>query len=212
MTKFRFPRGSIMIWTLLMGISLAVVFFFFSVRLNASVASQRETMVYLNARLLMDSYADYVETLSLGDLEDMKAAGSIDFNGFTGTLTNDAEEITGTVDAFADSPVYKFTDNISIEWNLCSNNFKADLVLVNGTETLSPHVDNPCTPDGYDDLITADVAEATPFSFKSNGIPFEYRIKSTTPDQSVPGNEWQLNLEMPLGFRKKITVSRTFTP
>jgi len=214
MRKFRFPQGSIMIWTLLMGISLTVVFFFFSQRLNAGVASQRATMEYQNARLLAESYADYLENLTLAELKTIKTAGgTIDFEGIKGTLTNDADAITGSVDAGMESIQYHFTDTVKIQWNLCSQNFESDLIVINGASPLFPHVVPPppnCGPStqGYDDETT--LAVINPFSLKSNGVPFYYSISSTTPDKSVPSNEWQLKLEIPLGLRKKVTVNRTF--
>jgi hypothetical protein len=217
MKKPHFPKGSIMIWTLLMGISLAVVFFFFSQRLGAGLASQRATMEYQNARLLMESYADYLEHLPLATLETIKTTPttSINFNGITGTLTNDVSEITGVVDAGATSPLYHFADTVAIQWNFCSQNFKTDMILVNGgVETPQLHHAPPsCPPSSanYDDIV-ASVAVSDPFSLKSSGAPFYYRITSTTSDKLVTGDKWQLDLEMPLGFRKKVSVSRTFTP
>lgn len=216
MKTFRFPRGSIMIWTLLMGISLAVVFFFFSMRLNAGVASQRETMEYLNARLLAESYADYLENLNLTDLivlRDDADDTSLSFGEITGTLTNDTSEITGMVEAKKESPQFDIDDTIDIQWNLCSQNFKAEMLFVSGgTEELKLSPDPQCNSElttEYDDFFT--MMPSDPFTLKSNGAPFYYRI-SNPSGKSIPGNEWQLNLQIPLSARKKVSVNRTFTP
>lgn len=212
MSKLTASRGSILIWTLLLGLSLATVFFFFSQRLNAGAASQRETIEYQNARLFFESYIAYLQNLSAADLIALRDddGGKIDFEGITGTLTNEADEITGVVDAGGTSGEYHFDDEVNIDWNSCANNFKTDLVVGDGTDTIFPHVNNSCPSGGYDDTKVVDVHD--PFKLKSNGAPFAYKIYSTTPDQPVFDNKWQIDLELSLGFRKKLTTSLTFTP
>lgn len=212
MTFSRNLKGSIMIWTLMMGVSLAVVFFFFSLRLNSSVTAQRQTMEYLNARLLTDSYEAYLENLSAAQLNSIK--GPINFHGLTGTLTNDSDQLTGVVDEDAESSPFHFGGSVKIEWNLCSKNLKADLILKSGAETTHAHHAGPsCSssnPD-YDDSIPATVV-TDPFTLKSNGAPFYYRITSTVAGTPLPGPEWLISFNLPVSFRKNITVNKAFVP
>lgn len=214
MSKMNSSRGSIMIWTLLMGISLATVFFFFSQRLGANAASQRETMEYLTARIFLESYVDYIQTLDPSDLEILREAPSgISFEGITGTVTNEVENIVDVVDANGESAEYKFADNVDIEWNLCASSFKSDLIVDDAGDATYSHVGPPyCAAElpGYNDETTIDVH--IPFKIKSPSAPFQYRITSSTDGQLVFDNKWQLNLELPLGFRKKLTANRIFTP
>ncbi len=214
MKKLPNSRGSILIWTMLLGLSLATVFFFFSQRLNANASSQRETMEYLNSKIFLESYVDYIQGLNLNDLNSLKAPdGTISFDSgtITGTLTNEVDVIVGSVDALGESANYNFADDVKIEWNLCADNNKSDLTVgdVNAYPPYA-HVNNPCTPDGYDDM-KASLGVDDPFKIKSTGAPFQYSITSNTATPLLD-NKWQLDIEISLGFRKKLTANRIFTP
>lgn len=206
-------RGSIMIWTLVMGIALTSVFFFFAQRLGATIANQRSTMEYLNAQAFAESYADYLEHLPLASLQTLK--GTLDFNGLTGTLTNELPEITGALDT-GQQVTFSFADTVKIKWNLCVKNLQADLTVVNGgTITTYPHHTtgpscNPLSP-GYDDTIEP-VILTNPFTLKSLSTPLSYSIVSTTTDQPLLSNEWKLEVEMPVSFGRRVVVKRVFIP
>lgn len=196
-------RGSIMIWTLLMGITLAVIFFFFSQRLNLGVASQRKTMEYLNAQLLAESYATYLENLDSAQLVALR--GPIVFNGLTGTLTNATDEITGVLDMGEEAEFEVSGGDAKIEWNLCAENEEGVLeISPAGVDDL----DN-CGPGVlYDDL---NQNPGPTITLKSLSEPTSYRL-TPLADAELYDEEWRLTLEYPLSFRKKITISRTFTP
>ncbi len=204
-------KGSIMIWTLLLGISLTTVFFFFSQRLNANVAAQRETIEHVKAEAFINSYADYIEQLDLANTE--LKEGDIGFYGIEGTLTNDVLSITGSLDAGEESAEYKFSDEVTIEWNLCSDNKLTDITVEDGGDTTYEHPAGPACASslpGYDDEVTIMVND--PFKIKAQSGPLHYRITSTTPDTNLEDNVWHLNVELPIGFRKKFSITRTFTP
>ncbi|MBU0705632.1 hypothetical protein KJ657_04050 [Patescibacteria group bacterium] len=214
MKKSVSARGSILIWTLLLGLSLATVFFFFSQRLNAGAASQRETIEYQNARLFLESYVAYLQSLGTADLITLRDAdgGEIDFEGITGTLTNEAEKITGVVDAggnvsFSAQIPNPDNDNIKVEWDLCPqdatellsiNPVPAALIVSGGCGELAPYEN-------------ASQTTHTSFSLTATAGPTNYRL-TAIEGAILYDNKWQLDLELSLGFRKKLTTSLTFSP
>lgn len=211
-TQANYPKGSILIWTLLLGLSLATTFFFFSQRLNINTAQQRQLMSHQAQTTFLKSYADHLESLSLTELENLK--GDINFEGVTGTLTNDTLAIEGILDAGETSSEYSFgadVGGVNIYWNQCSNNLQTDLIIVEGgMETIYPHVEDPCPSGGFDDMITMQING--PFQLKSTQAPFAYWIESDAEAQTLTDNVWHLNLELVLNSRKKIYVSRIFVP
>ena len=188
-----------MIWTLLLGISLTTVFFFFSQRLNANVAAQRETIEHVKAEGFINSYADYVEQLDQATVE--LKEGGVGFYGIEGTLTNDFQSIGGYLDAGEESLEYEFTDEVNIEWNLCSDNKKADLTVEDGADTTYAHPGGPsCSSSspGYDDGVV--VMVNNPFKIKATGGPFYYRITSTSLGALLQDNVWHLDIQLPAAF------------
>lgn len=209
MSKMIRSRGSIMIWTLLLGISLATVFFFFAQRLGANVASQRKTMEYQNAKVFLESYVAYIEgldSLSLGAIRD---GDPIDLNGITGTVTNEAETITGILDVgdnisyTADVPSSP-TDKIQIEWDACP----ADAESLAISSIFAGPASGGCLGASYEEGADSD---ASSFDLTAFGAPTSYKLTAIN-DAVLYDNKWYLDLEMSLGFRKKFTVHRTFTP
>lgn len=208
MRKVNASRGSILIWTLLMGIALATVFFFFAQRLGANVSSQRETMEYQNAKLFLESYVAYLQGLDEVELESLR--GEVDFMGISGTLTNVTEEITGVLDSgksieySADIPSPP-TDYVKVEWDSCP----ADV-----TEVLEIDGSDPgATPGGcagldYDKAVSQ---TTSPFVLSAIAAPTSYRL---TPIEAaiLYDKRWKLDLSYSLGFRKRLTSSITFIP
>jgi hypothetical protein len=193
-----------MIWTLLMGITLATVFFFFSQRLNLGVANQRKSMEYLNAELLMESYADYLQSLNELQLEALR--GDLTFEGMTGTLTNETEEITGMLDADAEvtyTATLKPASYVKVEWGDCPLK-DTDLLSINSLIAVpSP---GPCSTYGG---LTSTTDPS--FTLRALSGPINYKL-SYVGDAKLYDNEWHLTLESIVSFRKKITLDRTFTP
>ncbi|MBN2306839.1 hypothetical protein JXD20_02540 [Candidatus Peregrinibacteria bacterium] len=209
MRKITESRGSILIWTLLLGISLATVFFFFAQRLNSNVAAQRETIQYQNARLLFESYITYVQSLDSATLAGMR--GDINFEGMiTGTLTNEAKMITGVLDAGAEAI---FTanfpnpaaDKIKIEWDLCP----PDDIEVLELDGSSPGIGSGgCTVFNYE---RSGETMAASFTLSAPAGPTHYRLTAIN-DATLYDSKWQLDIEYPIGFRKKLTTSINFVP
>jgi len=209
MRRLTESQGSILIWTLLLGISLATVFFFFSQRLNANVASQRETIQYQNARLYFESYIAYIQSLNSAQLTAMRIVddGNISFGGdISGTLTNEVESISGLLDAGA-SVTYKAnpgTGNVRVEWDACPSD-ATEIIEINDVPT-TPTADLCGTT--YDKAITT-----TDESIKLKALagPTSYEL-TQTGDAVLYDKKWQLDLELGINFRKKLTTSLIFIP
>ncbi len=205
MRRLTESRGSILIWTLLLGISLATVFFFFSMRLNANIYSQRETIKYQNARLYFESYIAYIQSQGVAELNGIR--GNIDFDGITGTLTNEVEEIVGRLDMAADV-TYEVEEidgfKAKIEWNKCGEKGVMEITPAPAT----PLITTNCGSGSYDGLSESN---GSPFTLKNLSEPFTYMI---TPQGKaiIYDREWHLDLELVINFRKKLTTSLTFIP
>jgi len=202
MIKFDKSRGSILIWTLLLGISLAVIFFFFSQRLGSNLASQRETIEYQNARLYFESYTTYLQGLGTADLKLLR--GGLEFDGISGNLTNETDSIVGMLDMGAEVTYEVEGGDARIEWNLCTKDEEGIMEISPVTEFF----DNGC----INNYKTYTLNSGPSFTLKSQGEPFTYRISQQVDEAVIYDNEWQLELEYPLGFRKKLKTSIVFTP
>ena len=201
-------RGSIMIWTLLLGVSLATVFFFFSQRLNSNAEAQRETIQYQNARLFFESYVAYVQSLDETDLASLR--GPIDFQGITGTLTNEAEEVTGLLDA-GQSVTYELSGDATmqakIEWDACDDEDDVEILEVTPYDGSA---ETNCAP-GFDyDNYALSQTGASSFELTATGAPVGYRIIPMNPATTLYDKEWKLDLSYTVGFRKKLTKSVIF--
>ena len=204
-SEARSPKGSILIWTLMLGFVLTSVFFFFAMRQRAAIAIERDTAAILNARTYVESYAGYLENLSESDLNNIK--GSVDFDGIRGTITNEVDEIESAVD-FEATATYEFSGDIYIEWNKCSNNLKGDLKL---NDALYKTKGTGCTNSkDYDDVIGPISLSGTSFDIETMNAPFKYRITEKTGASTLVDNKWHMNLKMNLGYGNKVTVKRTF--
>ncbi len=207
-------RGSILIWTVLLGVAMASAFFFISMRLGGMGGIQRESIEYKNQEAYLNSYADYLMSLSPAQLETIK--GDLNFDQIpdttppeyviTGTLTNNVDEITGALDE-GGSVEYNFSGDINVYWNLCSNNNKEN-IFIEGTE-YTHHPGSSCPPStsNYDDVAT--VTATDPLTISTKNAPINYKITPVAPTQLID-NVWHLKAKIDLGYGKKIEVERWF--
>ena len=202
--SFQKPKGSILIWTVLLGIALTTIFFFFSQRLNLNTALQRKTMEAQNAELYLDSYANYLASLTFEELK--QVAGQIeDGNGLTGTLSNSSKQIKGVVDV-GETVTYQVSNGkAKVEWGLCSKNEAGRPFLVEPIETVTP---TNCQT-AYDQ--SAETPPSTSFTLKSEVAPVSYKI---TPmgDAIVYDKTWKMELELIVNPKKTLNLVRSFTP
>jgi len=204
-------RGSIMIWTIMLGLLLTSVFFFFSMRQRMMLSVQRDTTAMQDAKLLLESYADYLEKLCTtgGCLTDPKTVAS---DGIAGSVTQKVDSIESAVD-FGETQEFAFSGSISIyvEWNKCIKAGEADSagdLRVN--DVLYPHqTATICgASEEYDDLI-GPISVPNPLEIKTQNTPFYFRVKSATGAELVD-NQWHLELSKDLDYGKKVTIRRTF--
>lgn len=194
-----FQKGSILIWSVMLGFVLTSVFFFFGMRQRANVAVQRDTVEILNTRSYLKSYADYLQknAETIGELDS-------EFDGIQALLTKQVDEIEGIADAGV-LINYSFNDTISIEWNKCSDGFKGDLLV---GENIYPHDNSKeCgnADGGFDDTISS-IPVSGLFSISTANAPFHYRITGT----GLLDNKWHLELSTTLDYGKKIRTKRLF--
>jgi len=191
------PKGSILIWSVLLGFVLTSVFFFFGMRQRANIAIQRDTALILNSKMYLESYADYLEANA--------QETAINFDGIKGGVTKIVNKIEGIADiGVATNYQFGASKQIFVEWNKCSDNLGGGL-MVNGavyTHDGTPDCDQAETE--YDDVI-GPITVTDPIIETANA-PFYFRITGT----DLTDNEWHLELERDLGYGKKTSISRTF--
>ncbi len=197
------PKGSILIWTVLLGISLTTAFFFFSQRLNLSTALQRNVLEEQNAQLFLESYADYLESLTFEQLK--MAAGELNYEGITGTLTNSLPQTKGVLDSNQTLVYNVASGKARIEWALCSNGEAGRLL------ELEP-MDSTGTTDcnaAYERW--AESKDATPFSLKAGVIPVSYKI-IPLGSAILYDKTWKMDLKLAFSPKKTLSVQRNFVP
>lgn len=160
-------------------------------------------MEYANQKAYLESYADYL--MANPSVMD----GEVD--GIDVELTNEVDEITGVLDAGGSMP-YNFAGTINVEWNLCANNNKED-IIIDVTEyshdTSSPSC-STASP-GYDDQALS-ISVTDPFTISTKGAPVHYRITNATAGDKLPSDTWSLKASIDLGYGKKVEVERVFIP
>ncbi len=193
------PRGSILIWTVFMSLLLATVFFFVAQRLNLNAALQRKTIERQNAELFLESYADHITSLSADELTET----IIDFEGITGALTHQVNEIKGGLDV-GETVEYKVKDgDAKVLWGRCEAGEIGYLFEVNPSETPSS---GNCGI--YDGVV---ISSGPVISLTSPEVPLHYKI---TPQNAaiLYDRAWHLSLEYPMNGQQTLKLERDFIP
>jgi hypothetical protein len=202
-------KGSILIWTVMLGLLLTSVFFFFSMRQRMMVAVQRDTAAQQSTKMLLESYADYLQNnpQDISTFNGGKYYGISTIDGIYTKLTQKVDSIENSVDSgVGQKQDYNFTGSIYVEWNRCSDNLKGDL-LVN--DVLYSQTALPCgVNEKYDDVV-GPLSVAGDFTIKAQGAPFFFRIKGAAGTQPID-NQWHMELSKDLDYGKKVTIQRTF--
>lgn len=186
-----------------MGFLLTSTFFFFGMRQRANIRVQRDTEEILNARMYMESLADYYESQA----DSLTDPTNVDFDEIiTGTVTKKVDRIEGAADVGPTGAVtYEFGGSIFVEWNKCSNNMKGDLVVNNVTYEHDEVAECNAAEEGYDDVI-GPITVPDPFTVKTLNAPFYFEIAGN----NLKDNEWHLELNADLGYGRDIKTERTF--
>jgi hypothetical protein len=177
-------KGSILIWTVMLGAILTSVFFFLAMRLRGSLTTQNELIEYQSGKAYLESYADYLAANPPID-------GPITFdNGaITGTLTSNLTSIEGILDS---GETKTLTGANTFCWGT-----ETDL-LKNGAPIENP---DPSTCTGY-------LYKTTGPGTLQAITPVHYKIEGgiTDPDKR------HLNLDLNLSYGKKLHIYRTLPP
>lgn len=200
MNKPSLPKGSILIWTVLLCISLTTVFFFFSQRLNLTAMVQRRAIETQNAKVFLQSYADYVQSLTFNQLIDM--AGPIEEGDLTGVLSNAVGQIKGGLDGGQSLTYHVGQGKAKIEWGLCAKDEAGRPFEV----TPSDNQKSENCSGGYDQ--SAEVQNS--FTLTAGEIPVSYRI-IPTEGAILYDQTWHMELHQKLG-QKTLDVVKEFTP
>ncbi len=201
---FHHPRGSILIWSVMLGLMLTSIFFFFGTRLARNAGLQREVMEKQADESYAQSFADYLDGLTLAELTAL--GPTISFDGMEGTLSQEAQFIEGFLESGASTPApYNISTSITLEWNRCDWGEQGDLLIDN--DTLEQHTGN-CQPNQlYDDAVT--LTPTGSLSLQAITAPLHFRIRSNTATL-LTDTQWHLTLSMPLSFGKEFKIEKTF--
>jgi hypothetical protein len=190
-------RGTILIWTVLLGVAMTSAFFFLATRMGSMGWITRDSMEYANQKAYLESYADYLTT-------NPSVMDGVEFDGITVDLTNEVDEITGVLDAGGTKTYSIDSDAIVIKWNKCGETGGLEI-----DQTIATQGAAQCgIGDIYDNFFTTNTI--TSIILTSLSSPLHYSIKSTTSDKKITSDTWHLNASIDLGYGKKIEVEREF--
>lgn len=201
----------------MLGFILTSVFFFLAMRQRSTIQNQRDTAAILNAKAYLNSYANYLEDLTIASLTEITEYGSkkINFdNSITGKVTNKPTEIVGMVDFGKDKKAtYKFGGDVYIEWNKCAEeftNYRSD-IYINNTLYKHKKEGGGCTNDkNYNDVVLVTIKDT--LTIKTLNAPAYYRITAKDEKTTLVDNKWHMDLKIDLDYGKKVTINKTFTP
>lgn len=190
------PSGSILVWTVALGMIMTSVFLFMAIRLSKTNGLKRETLDFLQQKAYAQSYVGYLKQLETQELEGVRDSESgIDYDGITGVLTNEVEEIKGYLD-HGQSITLPIDGGRIIEWNECVQGILKEQGELVSSPDFSSHFVDGCSddpPDSYDQ--TGIVHGNDTFTLTSIGEPTHYRI---TSNGSFFSDQWNLNVEVKL--------------
>jgi len=197
------PKGSILIWTVLLGVTLTTVFFFFSQRLNLNSALQRKSLEISAQKEFIKSYANYLESLDQATLLAMPK--QIEFEGITGSLSNEISEIKGMTDV-NDTLVFNVTNGqAQVEFNFCGKQEKGRALEITNTESLT--IDE-CGNAAYDGLAVTKANSN--FELSSGNAPVSYRITPFDETAILESKKWRLELDLEQSGENPIRIYREF--
>ncbi|MBN2095770.1 hypothetical protein JW752_00010 [Candidatus Peregrinibacteria bacterium] len=190
-------KGSILIWCVMLGFLLTSVFFFFAFGQRKNIEEQRKTVDILNARMYLESLADYFQKYP--------GEKNTTYDNVRTVLTQNVQSIEGVADVGIEGAAeYQFSGPIFVEWNRCASNLKGDLV-VNGV-VYKHDAGDECDITGEYDDVAGPISVTSPFKIETLNRPFFFRING----DNLKDNEWHLTLTTDIGYGKEIRVERTF--
>lgn len=197
------PRGSILIWTVLLGLMLTTLFFFVAQRLNFNGALQEKVLEDQEAELFLASFADYIESLSPQDLKPM--LGEINYQGITGSLSYSSGPQKGILDAQEMNVILMDEGEVKVEWASCTQGEAGRSLEVEPVAALKQE---NCK-NGYE--YSAQTSLSSQLTLKAGPAPVSYKL---TPLEGnlIYGGLWELRLELKSPTKKMIKLERQFIP
>lgn len=196
---FSHPRGSILIWTVLLGISLMTIFFYFSQRLNLNAAFQKRSLEYQNTQAFLTSYADYLEALPANQIQ----SEHVDYQGITGFITNVSTDVVSELDdhQFMDYEI-KY-GKVKVEWGRCAYQEVGRELEITPNDGMAT---GNCGVLEYDGV--SEVSDSI-FKLKAGEAPVGYRL---TPIGTaiLHQSEWTLDLQLDTPSGRTLTLHRNF--
>ncbi len=212
MIKTLNSKGSILIWTVLLGVLLATAFLFFSLRFGDGKALQRLAMDQANQKAYVESYSNYIQALPEADLMALEGELSFDEGQIVGQLTNNVEALEGVLDAGQQKTFEGVAGGIVIRFNLCGPSGDPiefgtlDIDQVTGFGSS----DQCGLGGGYDNFITSTVS--SPFNLTATNAPLHYRVEWLDTEAGFDGEQCTLQLVSGFGNRNRVEVEEVFVP
>jgi hypothetical protein len=213
------PAGSILIWTVMLGVMLTSVFFFFFTQLQAGSAIQRKTIDYQNKKGYLESYVNYIQNLSEANLSGIT---DINLKEVVETSEGITEEITTVrgslakkviaLEGFLDHEESKThiglpNEIFELNWNACENEYRG-VLLINNDQLEKPA--GICAGQSYADQLQLTLADNS-LTLKAVTAPLRYQIKAIS-GENLPDDKWHLKLSIPLNTKETIDREKTFMP
>ena len=189
-------KGSILIWTVLIGMVLTSVFFFTATRLRLNTQVQRETIAIQNQRAYLQSYMDYVK-------EKEPTPETHTFDEMKIEIVNQQDTIEGFLDSGEIKDYTDITTNVEVCWNLTGE--AGDLLIENG---LQADDTGNCSNTSYTSNTT--ITPGTSLALQALNEPIHYYIKSTAEGTKVTDIKNTLTATVNLEYGEKITITQTF--
>ncbi len=212
------PQGSILIWTVLLGVSLSAVFFFFAQRLNFNAAVQRKSITHQNTTKFIESYADYLESLTDAELETLIIEPNfqnelqiindqLDNEVVSGSLSNSTSSINGKVPPNNSIVNHEIQGGDALlEWNLCNLEDDRELSI---SLVMSDEEFDLCESNIYQNrgVLSGDPIE---LELETTNTPVSYRITPYPPEAetSFTSDQWILDLQIEFSPRKRVRIRR----
>lgn len=203
-------KGSILIWTVLLGMVLTTVFFYFSTRLQGTSSVSRNAMEYQAGEAYLDSYLNYLQTLDFAELTTISSP--IIFDNMTITLDNEVAEITGVID-FEEIREFELDEShaIEIEWNICPLDTENGFITTSPTPISTPIID--CSTSDYNNKhVIAPLIGPLTVTNKNSPTSFRIRSQNHASGEKIDSNTWSITGKMNLGYGRKIQKNITYTP
>jgi len=190
------PKGSVMIWTIMLAMLLSTLFLFFGARLRANAAEQRDTIRIRNARTFLDSFAAYLKESAVAPTLTGLSGADKRYRTITYTLTKDVSSIPGFLDA-GQSIAYSALPKTTVCWGQTGENAE---LMINGAPGAGG---TSCT--GY---LKSQTVAAANLNLQALG-PLHYQLLPA--DTAVmQDTRWHLDAVIRLEGSKSVAISEVF--